>query len=161
MKSRHTIVERGSTALLRLTILCIGIVVLALCVFALPAGILSDETGYYKPILAGLYVPAVPFFYALYQAIKLLDLIDKNKAFTLGAVRALKNIKKSAFLISALFTAGLPYIYYAAQRDDAPGVMALGCVIVGASFVIGTTAALFQRLFQSALDIKSENELTV
>lgn len=161
MQIFQMLLERGSRVLLRITVIFIGVVVLALCIFALPTGLLSDKTGYYKPILAGLYVPTIPFYFALYQAMKLLDLIDKNNAFSNGAIQALKNIKYSGYIISALFTAGLPYIYYAAQRDDAPGVMALGIVIVGASFVIGTTAALFQKLFQNAVNIKAENDLTV
>jgi hypothetical protein len=68
--------------ILRGAIILIGLVVLGLCIFALPAGISSDNTGYYRPILLGLYVPAMPFFFALYQSLKLLDCIDTNEAFT-------------------------------------------------------------------------------
>lgn len=151
----------GSTIFLKAVVILIGLIVLAVCAFALPAGIASDKTGYYWPILLGLYVPAVPFFFALYQAIKLLGYIDHGKAFSPDSVSALKYIKYCGLAISALFTAGMPYIFYAADRDDAPGVALVGFIIIGASFVIATAAALFQRLFQSAVDIKSENDLTV
>ncbi|HSD56013.1 MAG TPA: DUF2975 domain-containing protein [Candidatus Saccharimonadales bacterium] len=153
--------KQGTTIFLRGAIVLIGLAALAICIFLLPAGISSDETGMYRPILAGMYLPAVPFFLALYQALKLLGYIDKNNAFSDLAVRALGRIKYCAVAISALFAAGMPYIFHAADKDDAPGVVALGLVIVFASFVIATAAALFQRLFQNALDIKSENDLTV
>lgn len=153
--------QRGSTLILRGVIVLIGLIVLALCIVALPAGIRSDNTGDYRPILLGMYAPAVPFFFALYQALKLLNHIDKNKAFSQLSVVALKNIKYCAFIISALFAAGMPYIFYAADKDDAPGVVLIGLVIMGASFVIATAAAVFQRLLQNAVDIKSENDLTV
>lgn len=153
--------KRGSTIILRGVVVIIGLIVLALCLFALPAGILSDKTGYYRPILTGLYVPAVPFYYALHQAWKLMDYIDGNKAFSELSVTSLSNIKNCALAISGLFTAGMPYILYAAQRDDAPGVVLIGFIIIGASFVIATFTAVFQRILQNAIDIKSENDLTV
>jgi hypothetical protein len=76
--------KRGSTIFLRGVVLLLGAIVLALCAFALPIGIKNDEAGYYRPILLGLYVPAIPFFGALYQTLKLLGYIDKNQAFCFG-----------------------------------------------------------------------------
>ncbi len=153
--------KRGSTIILRGAVILIGLIVLALCIFALPAGLRSDNTGYYRPILIGLLVPAIPFFFALYQALKLLDYIDENKAFSQVSVDALKNIEYCALIISGLFAVGQPYVFYAADRDDAPGVAMIGFIIIGASFVIATAAAVFKRLLQNAVDIKSENDLTV
>lgn len=153
--------KRGSTIILRGVVILIGLIVLGLCVFALPAGLRSDNTGYYRPILSGLYVPAIPFFFALYQALKLLGYIDNNTAFSLDSVHALKKIKYCALTISALFAAGMPYIFYVADRDDAPGVALIGFVIIGASAVIATFSAVLQKLLQNAIDIKSENDLTV
>ena len=150
-----------STLFLRLVILCIGIAVLSLCIFVLPAGIMSDQTGDYKPILLGMYLPAIPFFVSLHQALKLLEYIDKNKVFSELSVRALKNIKFCAIAISALYAAGMPYIFYVADKDDAPGAVAIGFVIIFASIVISIAVAVAQKLLQNAVDIKSENDLTV
>lgn len=153
--------EKSSTLILRFVVYLIGLTVLALCIFALPAGISFDKTGMYRPILLGMYVPAIPFYFALFQALKLLSYIDNNKAFSELSVNALRHIKYCAILISVLYAAGMPYIYYVATQDDAPGVVALGFVIIFASFVIATAAAVSQRLFQNAVEIKSENDLTV
>lgn len=155
------IMNHGSTYFLKFVVVLLGLIVLALCIFVLPVGIQTDRTGEYKNILLGLYVPAVPFFIALYQAIQLLTYVEKNKAFTEASVRALKNVKNCAIAISLLFAAGMPYIFYVADKDDAPGVVAIGLIIIFASFVIATASALFQSLFQNAVDIKSENDLTV
>lgn len=150
-----------STVLLRGIVILIGIFVLGLCFFVLPLGIMNDRTGMYGPILAGLYIPAVPFFYALFQALKLLDNIDNNQAFTALSVQAFKRIKYCAGIISGIFAAGSPYVYYVADKDDAPGVLLVALVIVGASFVIATFSAVMQKLVQNAVDIKAENDLTV
>ena len=155
--------ERGSTLLLRFVVYAMGAIVLGLCLFGLPALISAETKGDfdYGPIFIGLYVPAIPFFFALYQALKLLNFIDKNKVFSTASVLALKRIKYSALIICGLFAAGMPYVFYVADRDDAPGVALIGFVIIGASFVIATFASLLQKLFQNAIDIKSENDLTV
>ena len=153
--------KQGSTLFLKGVVLLIGLIVLAICVFALPPLIVSEKVGDYRPIFLGLYVPAIPFFFALYQALKLLGHIDKNEAFSELSVKALKNIKYSAVTISALFAAGMPYIFYAAEQDDAPGVVAIGLIIIFASLVIATFAAVLQKLLQNAAEIRSENDLTV
>ena len=153
--------KRGSTLILKGTVIVLGLVVLALCVFGVPRAIGSFDLRSYDPILLSLYVPAIPFFVALRQAMKLLGYIDRDKAFSQQSVDALKYIKYCALAISALFAAGMPYTYYVANKDDAPGVIAIGLVIMSASFVIAMAAAVFQSLLQYAVDIKDENDLTV
>lgn len=112
-------------------------------------------------VYADLYAAAIPFYFALYQAFKLLSYIDQNKAFSELSVRALKNIKYCAITISILFAAGMPLFYLIAEMDDAPGIILIGLVLIFASMVIAVFAAVLQRLLQEAIDIKSENDLTV
>lgn len=153
--------NKGSTLLLRGVLLVIALAALALCVFGLPSVIGSFSWGGYDPILAGLYVPAIPFFVALVMAWKLLGYIDQNKAFSDLSVKALKNIKYCGLVISALYVVGMPYIFHVADMDDAPGVVAIGLVIIFASFVIAVFAAVLEKLLQNVIEIKSENDLTV
>lgn len=101
------------------------------------------------------------FYFALYQAFTLLSYIDRNKAFSELSVRALKKIKYSAITISLLLVAGMPLFYLIAEMDDAPGIILIGLVLIFASMVIAVFAAVLQRLLQEAIDIKSENDLTV
>lgn len=151
----------SSTFFLRGAVCFIGIAVLALCVFVLPAGIGSDKVGGYRPILFGMYVTAIPFYFALYQTLKLLHYIDTNTAFSDLSVRALTYIKYCAATISGVYAAGMPYIYMVANQDDAPGVVALGFAIVFASVVIAVFAAVLQKLLRNAIDIQAENDLMV
>lgn len=153
--------KKSSTVFLRSTVILIGALVFFLCVYAIPRVVGSIDMSGYDPILLGLYIPAIPFFFALYQAMKLLNYIDKNNAFSLTSVNAFRTIKYCALAISGIFVAGMPYIFYVADKDDAPGVVAIGCVIIFASFVIATFSAVLQKLIQNAVDIKSENDLTV
>lgn len=153
--------KRHSTLFLKSAIILFGLVVLAVLVFGIPRAIGDISVGGYDPILFGVYVAAVPFFIALAYAMKLLGYIDLDQAFSSASTKAFKGIKYCAATIAGLFTAGLPYIYYVAEIDDAPGVIVLGMAIVFASFVVATFAAVLQKLVDSAVAIKSENDLTV
>ncbi|WP_298787707.1 DUF2975 domain-containing protein [uncultured Marinococcus sp.] len=159
--------KRGSTLFLKIAVICIGLPVLALCLFGLPVMAVEaggSETGFayvMYGILAVMYAAAIPFFAALYQAFKLLNYIDKNKAFSELALKALKVIKYCAVAISGLYVAGMPLFYIFAELGDAPGVILIGAGFVFAPAVVAVFAAVLQKLFQHAIDIKSENDLTV
>ena len=47
------------------------------------------------------------------------------------------------------------------NSDDRAGGVFMGVLITFGSIVIATAAALFERILQNAVDIKSENDLTV
>lgn len=149
--------KQCSTIILRIAVILIGIPVLALCIFWLPFAV--DYLHY--PIIIGVYATAITFFFALYQALKLLRYIDKNKAFSELSVKALKYIKYCAITISTIYTLLIPFVIPIADADDAPGLMGLPVIFIFGSIVVGIFAAVLQRLLQDAIDIKSENDLTV
>lgn len=159
--------KRGTTLFLKMAVILIGIPILALCIFLVPrignfAGELYPEMAYMKSlVLIDMYAAAIPFYFALYQAFKLLGYIDKNRAFSEITVKALKNIKYCAITISTLYLLGMPLYYLMQERVDPPGIIAIGLVIIFSSMVIAVFAAVLQRLLQEAINIKSENDLTV
>ncbi|GIP03519.1 DUF2975 domain-containing protein [Paenibacillus sp. JNUCC32] len=159
--------KQVSTLFLKVAVILIGIPILALCIFLVPeianfAAELYPDMSYIKYLVfIDFYAAAIPFYYALYQAFKLLSYIDKNKAFSEWSVRALKRIKYCAITISSLFVVGLPLFYLVAEKDDAPGIILIGLVLIFASMVIAVFAAVLQRLLQEAIDIKSENDLII
>ncbi|MVO98277.1 DUF2975 domain-containing protein [Paenibacillus lutrae] len=159
--------ERGTTFFLKVAVILMGIPVLALCIFLVPeianfAAELYPDHLYLKYLFyLDLYATAIPFYFALYQAFKLLGYIDKNQAFSDLSVNVLKNIKACALAISGLYVIGLPLFYLLAERDDAPGIILIGMIMIFASLVIAVFAAVLQKLLKEAIDIKSENDLTV
>ncbi|MCY8156904.1 DUF2975 domain-containing protein, partial [Bacillus spizizenii] len=80
--------NRVSTLFLKIAVILIGIPILALCIFVVPkianyAAELFPNMAYIQYLVfVFLYVTAIPFYFALYQAFKLLSYIDKNKAFS-------------------------------------------------------------------------------
>lgn len=159
--------KRGTTLFLKIAVIMIGIPILALCIFVVPkignfAGELYPTIVYMKSlVLMDMYAAVIPFYFALYNAFKLLSYIDKNQAFSGLSVRALRNIRYCAITISTLYLLGMPLYYLMGRRVDPPSFIPMGLVIIFASMVIAVFAAVLQRLLQEAIHIKSENDLTV
>lgn len=157
--------KRGSTLFLRVAVFLIGIPVFGFCIGALPWLAAHPLNPMYAPIvypiLIGICASAIPFYIALFQAFKLLHYIDASQAFSELSVKALKKIKYCAVAVSAVHAIMLPFFYLVADRDDSPGLIVIGIISTFASMVVGIFAAVLQRLLQEAIDIKSENDLTV
>jgi hypothetical protein len=116
---------------------------------------------YFKdPFLAYAYLASIPFFVALYQAFKVLGYIGHNKAFSPATVKALRTIKLCAVAIIGFVAVGELFIMLGNSDDRAGGVF-IGILITFGSLVIATAAAIFKRILENAVDIKSENDLTV
>ena len=158
--------KQVTTLFLKLAVIFIGIPVLALCIFLVPhmanfaAKLYPNIAPMKYLVFIVMYGAAVPFYFALYQAFNLLRYIDENTAFSELSVRALKNIKCCAITISGLYVLGLPLFHFIAKKVDPPIVL-MGLIIIFASLVIAVFAAILQRLLQEAINIKSENDLTI
>jgi hypothetical protein len=119
---------------------------------------------YFKdPFLAYVYVASIPFFVALYKAFKLLGYVGQNQVFSQASVQALRAIKYCAFVTAVAIVAADAYLSVAARssNDDAAGAVMLGLVATFIAVVIGTAAAVFERVLKKAVAIKSEHDLVV
>lgn len=157
--------KKSSTLFLKVVILLIAIGVLAGLIWFPQtegrAASLDLISIYTDPFIIYIYIASTPFFVGLYQAFKLLNLIDANKAFSQGAVSTLKNMKFASLSLIGFIALAEFYIRFFAHGDDPAGPTALGILASFAIAVIATAAAVFQKLLQNAVDIKSENDLTV
>jgi drug/metabolite transporter (DMT)-like permease len=66
-------------------------------------------------------------------------------------------------MILAAFIVGAEGYFFIVQRgkDDIAGGIMMGLFLIFVSAIVATAAAVFERLLQSAVDMKSENDLTV
>lgn len=118
---------------------------------------------YFKdPFLAYAYIASIAFFIALYQAFKLLGYIGENKVFSPNSVKALRTIKYCAMTLVAFIIGAEAYFFTAMRgKDDIAGGVMMGLIMIFVSSVVATAAAVFEKTLQSAVDLKSENDLTV
>jgi hypothetical protein len=102
----------------------------------------------YDPILLGMYLTAPPFFIALYHGMKLLSFIDTGTAFSDDAIQSVKIIQTCAVIVSAMYALGMPYIFYIANLDDAPGVVLIGLIFTAVPIIIAAGAEVFKVLLK-------------
>lgn len=160
------IMKRISTVFLQAVIVLIGIVALVLLIrFPLTEG---RATGldlfsiYADPFILYGYGASIAFFAALYNAFRLLGYIGRNEVFTANSMRSLRNIKYCAILLSILIVAAGLFIKLTHNAaDDPAGFLALCIVTTFAAIVVATVVAVLEKLLQNAIDMKSENDLTV
>jgi hypothetical protein len=116
---------------------------------------------YFKdPFVALMYVAAVPFFAGLYHAFKVLGFAGQNQEFTPQAVRSVRTIKYCAIAIIG-FAIVCEIIIVSHDSDDHAGGVMMGVFISFASAIVATAMAVLERAMQNAVDLKSENDLTV
>jgi len=158
--------KRLSIIFLQAVIVLISMVALAILI-RLPltegrAANLDLFSIYADPLILYGYATSIAFFVALYKAFKLLGYIGQNKVFSSGTVKTLKSIKHCAIVLSILIVIAGLYIRISHNKEDDPaGFLAICIVTTFVSVVIATAAAIFEKILQNAIDMKSENDLTI
>jgi len=159
--------KRASTIFLQVVIVLLGTGVLAALLWepqveGRNVNATQFEIYFKDPFLAYIYLAFVPFFVGIYQAFKMLGYARRDEMFSPRAVRALAIIKYCAGLVALFIVGAEAYIFiFIRGTDDVAGGVMMGALIIVVSAIIATAAAVFERILQNAVDIKSENDLTV
>jgi hypothetical protein len=157
--------KRGAILFLRAVLVLIGIGALALLLWephteGRNAHATIYEVYFKDPFLAYVYVASIALFAGLYQAFKVLGYVGQDKMLSPAAVGRLRAIKRCAMLIIG-FVAGAELFIIVSNNDDPQGGFFMGVLIAFIATVIVTATAVLERTLQNAVDLKSENDLTV
>ncbi len=159
--------KKSATIFLQVIIVLVGIGALALLLWEPQIeGVNAHSQAFADvylddPFLVLVYVGSIPFFVAFYQAFKLLGYARQNKIFSPAAVKVLRTIKYCALAIIGFVAVEEIFIILNHGSDDAAGGIFMGILIIFSSAVVATVAAVSEKFLQKAVDIKSENDLTV
>jgi len=156
--------KRSSTVFLQTVIVLISIAALAFLLWEPHVeGVNAHATVfqmYFSPFIAYVYAGSIPFFAALYQAFKLLGYAGRNEVISQRSVRALRTLKYCALAIIGFAATSLLFMI-GGDREDRPAGLFLRILVSFPAVVVAAAAATFERILQSAVDMKSENDLTV
>lgn len=158
--------KRISIAFLQAVIVLIGLVALFIMI-RLPltegrAENLDLFSIYFDPFILYGYVSSIAFFMALYKAFKLLEYIGQDKLFSLNSIRTLRSIKYCAIILGVLILiAGIYIRIFHNKEDDPAGFLAMCIMAIFISITVAIAVAVLERILQNALDMKSENDLTI
>lgn len=160
--------KKSSTIFLQVVIVFISIGVLALMLWephleGRNANATNFEIYFKDPFLAYAYTASIAFFVALYQAFKMLGYIGRNEVFSQASIKALRSIKYCAMILVVFIMGAEGYFLIVRSRveEDIAGGVMIGIVLIFISIVVATATAVFEKTLQSAVELKSENDLTV
>jgi len=158
--------KRISVVFLQAVVVLIGMVALTILIwFPLTEGRATNLDLFHiytDPFILYGYAASIAFFVALYKAFRLLGYIGQNQVFSTNSVKTLKSIKYCAIILSILIAAAGLYIkLFHNKNDDPAGFLGMCALATFVSIVVATAAAIFERMLQNALDMKSENDLTI
>jgi hypothetical protein len=158
--------KRISIIFLQAVIVLVGVVALSILIrFPMTEGRAADLdlfSIYFDPFILYGYASSIAFFVALYKAFKLLGYIGQNKLFSPNSVRTLRSIKYCAIIsVILIVMAGIYISIFHNKEDDPAGFLAMCIIITFISIAVATAVALLEKLLQNAVDMKSENDLTI
>jgi len=157
--------KSGATLFLRAVVLLIGIGAVALLLWephieGRNAHATVFEIYFNDPFLAYAYVASIPFFVGLYHAFKVLGFAGRNNEFSISAVESIRTIKNCAIALFG-FVVGAEIFIMSNDSDDRAGGVFIGILIAFASIVVATAMTILERALQRAVEMKSENDLTI
>jgi len=158
--------KRISIIFLQAVIVLIGIVALIILIqFPLTEGRarnLGMFSIYADPFILYGYASSIAFFVGLYEAFKLLANIKQNQLFSQNSVRTLKSMKYCTIILGSLIAvAGLFIMIFHNKDDDPAGFLAMCIITTFIATAIATALAVLERILQNAVDMKTENDLTI
>jgi hypothetical protein len=161
--------KRSSIIFLQIVIVLVGVAAVALLLWEPQVeGVNRNRTNFeiyfQDPFLALVYAGSIPFFVALYQAIRALGYVGRNQVFSPEVVKALRTIRYCALAIIGFVVVEEIWIMLMideSDRDNPGAPILLGLLIVLPSIVVATVAGMFERIVQNAVALKTENDLTV
>ena len=146
--------KRVATIFLQIVVVLVGIGLLAALLWepqleGRNAHATQFEIYFKDPFLAYIYLAFVPVFVGHYQVFKLLGYAGRDEIFSHHSVRALRIIKYCALITAIMILGAVAYIMiFVRGEDDVAGGVAMGLFFTFASAVVGTTAAVFERIVQ-------------
>ena len=156
--------QRSSTIFLQIVIVFIGIGALAVMLWEPHVeGANAHATlfqMYFNSFVVYAFIGSTPFFAALYHAFKVLGYVSQNKTFSQATVNSLRIIKYCALALIGFVAASVIFMI-GGDREDRPAGLFMRILVAFPSIIVVNAAAISERIFQNAVDIKSENDLTV
>ena len=150
---------------LKISVVLIGVGVLGLLIFWLPNiakdfAISDHEYAYLRyPLLIGIYGTAIPFYIGVYHSFNLMNLIEKDGAFTEKACKSLGAISISSVLVMAIYI--IEIVFLNINRGLHPGIFLFGVLVIFFTFIISIFASILKGLLMKVVEIKDENDFTI
>lgn len=124
---------------------------------------INERSVFPQQILASisLYLSAIASLLIIYYMYRMLGLVDSNTAFSAMSLVYVYTIFRLALIEFIVLTGTLPFAYFIADNDDAPGVMIIGLGMLFIPLAVATFVSIIEKLLKNAIELKLDSELTI
>ena len=140
---------------LKLTTIAIAVAASALSVFGIVQLIRYPINPDYRlilyPIVIGLITSALPFVYGLINLYRVLVLVQHGNVNRLNILRLLGVVRGCAYAFACIYFVLLPFDFFLADRDDAPGLILFGTAPIFVALVVIAVTRIVQKHLKKAM----------
>jgi len=145
-QSELTVMRKLSLLFLKLSLVLVSLPIVLLAGYGLYWLIGNPVTPRYAsmlyPIIVGVYLSLIPLIWSFYHFYKLLSLIGRPDSGELKD-SILKKIRRGSLFFGGIFLLTEPFVFQAAQEDDAPGLILFFMIPVFFALVMSAILTLF------------------
>ncbi|WP_218658032.1 DUF2975 domain-containing protein [Enterococcus thailandicus] len=134
--------------------------------FLLTMGLLfsiNEHSVFPEQVLASisLYLSAIASLLIIYYMYRMLVLVDNDRAFSAMSLIYVRAIFRLTIMEFIVLIGTVPFVYYIADNDDAPGVMIIGLGMLIIPLAVATFVSIIEKLLKHAIELKLDYELTI
>ncbi|WP_075491325.1 DUF2975 domain-containing protein [Enterococcus thailandicus] len=134
--------------------------------FLLTMGLLfsiNEHSVFPEQVLASisLYLSAIASLLIIYYMYRMLGLVDNDRAFSAMSLIYVRAIFRLTIMEFIVLIGTVPFVYYIADNDDAPGVMIIGLGMLIIRLAVATFVSIIEKLLKNAIELKLDYELTI
>ncbi|GEK37025.1 hypothetical protein K5E_22700 [Enterococcus thailandicus] len=134
--------------------------------FLLTMGLLfsiNEHSVFPEQVLASisLYLSAIASLLIIYYMYRMLVLVDNDRAFSAMSLIYVRAIFRLTIMEFIVLIGTVPFVYYIADNDDAPGVMIIGLGMLIIPLAVATFVSIIEKLLKNAIELKLDYELTI
>lgn len=108
-----------------------------------------------------LFIGALIAFGISFYLFKIFRLMDRQQFFTQVSLHAVKMIR-NLFVVEFFALLGImPFVYYSADQGDSPGMIIIVGAIVFLPLAISAFISAMEQILIKAINMKTENDLTI
>lgn len=134
--------------------------------FLLTMGLLfsiNEHSVFPEQVLASisLYLSAIASLLIIYYMYRMLGLVDNDRAFSAMSLIYVRAIFRLTIMEFIVLIGTVPFVYYIADNDDAPGVMIIDLGMLIIPLAVATFVSIIEKLLKNAIELKLDYELTI
>lgn len=142
---------------LKCVLILISLIILILSIYGLVGyfnnGPFNQEYAkiLYPPFI-GLYVSTLLMYLGLFSTYRVIRNIENKQRYSISTYRNLGYIQIYSSVITFIYLGMAPFVFYIADKDDAPGLILINVVLILVFFIISASSLLLGKHVKEVIE---------